>query len=95
VIAIVGILAALLLPALGNAKARARQVQCLNDLRQLEMAAHLYADDNDDYLPRENGGNGVNSWPVVRAATNYNVCKKSFICRPACWLVAQPGSTEI
>jgi prepilin-type N-terminal cleavage/methylation domain-containing protein len=73
VIAIIGILAALLLPALGNAKAKARQIQCLNDLRQLEIAAHVYADDNDDYLPRENGGNGVNTWPVVRNVTNYNV----------------------
>jgi prepilin-type N-terminal cleavage/methylation domain-containing protein len=73
VVAIIGILAALLLPALANAKAKVRQIHCLNDFKQLGVAARLYADDNDDDLPRENGANGVNTWPVVRATTNYNV----------------------
>src|SRR5262245_12139919 len=73
VVAIIGALAALLLPALARAKAKAKQIQCLNDLKQLGLAAHLYADDNEDLLPRENGSGGVNSWAVVGAATNYNV----------------------
>src|SRR5213075_3112805 len=70
VIAIIAILAALLLPALSSAKARARQVQCLNDFKQLGLAAELYANDNEDFLPRENGSNGVNSWDTVGAPTN-------------------------
>lgn len=51
VIAIIAILAGLLLPALGQAKQRGRNITCINQLRQLGLAAHLYADDNDDSLP--------------------------------------------
>lgn len=52
VIAIIGILSALLLPALSSAKERARRAACLNNIRQFVLAAHLYADDNDQRLPR-------------------------------------------
>jgi prepilin-type processing-associated H-X9-DG protein len=46
VIAIIGILAALLLPALGRAKQRAKRIECVNNLRQLGQALHLYAQDD-------------------------------------------------
>jgi prepilin-type N-terminal cleavage/methylation domain-containing protein/prepilin-type processing-associated H-X9-DG protein len=48
VIAIIAILAAMLLPALGRAKAKAQGIQCLNNTKQLMMAWRLYADDNND-----------------------------------------------
>ena len=51
VIAIIAILAALLLPALANAKARAGQAVCLNNGRQIGLAASLYVLDNDGRLP--------------------------------------------
>ncbi len=51
VIAIVGILAALLLPALARAQASAKRTDCLSNLRQISLAIHLYAGDNGDILP--------------------------------------------
>ncbi len=50
VIAIIAILAGLLLPVLGNAKQKAQGIQCLNNIRQLQLAWYLYADDNDGKL---------------------------------------------
>src|ERR1041385_6048512 len=52
VIAIIAILAALLLPALSKAKMRAQIAMDLNNHRQILMAAHMYAGDESDYLPR-------------------------------------------
>jgi prepilin-type N-terminal cleavage/methylation domain-containing protein/prepilin-type processing-associated H-X9-DG protein len=51
VIAIIAILAALLLPALSRAKQKATAVSCLNNNKQLMMAVHFYAGDNNDWLP--------------------------------------------
>lgn len=51
VIAVVAILASLLLPALSKAKSRAQTTRCLNNVRQLQLGWHLYAQDNDDVLP--------------------------------------------
>lgn len=51
VIAIIAILAALLLPALNRAKAKAQRVACLNNQRQMSLALQMYAGDNRDYLP--------------------------------------------
>ena len=51
VIAIIGVLAALLMPALASAKAKSKRVACLNNMRQVSMAVHLYAGDFGGNLP--------------------------------------------
>ncbi len=50
VIAIIAILAAMLLPALANAKVKAQGIQCMNDLKQLQIVFLMYPDDNQDRL---------------------------------------------
>ena len=60
VIAIIAVLAGLLLPALGQAKERARRVSCLNNLKELNYALYLFTGDHDEiYPPRSD----ANRWP--------------------------------
>src|SRR5690349_6403984 len=51
VIAIIAILAAMLRLALSKAKYKAKQIQCVNNAKQLSYAVHLYTLDNADLYP--------------------------------------------
>lgn len=71
VVAIIGILAAVLLPALARGRAQARSVECVNNLRQLYLALTMFAAENNGrYVPAapdiaEPGG-GLTRWHGVR-----------------------------
>jgi prepilin-type N-terminal cleavage/methylation domain-containing protein/prepilin-type processing-associated H-X9-DG protein len=68
VIAIIAILAGLLLPALAKAKQKGQATICLNDLKQSGLAMLMFADENDDMIPRgtnmttPNLGNSKHWW---------------------------------
>lgn len=51
VISIIAILAAMLLPVLANAKGKAQQAYCINNMKQLALGTHLYVDDNSQWMP--------------------------------------------
>ncbi len=84
VIAIIAILAAMLLPALTNAKEKARRVGCKTALRQLGLALQMYGGDNRDKLPQGPRDDGVthtiwistNTFNAIRqySATNMSTC---------------------
>jgi len=52
VIAIIALLMAILVPSLSRARKQAWAVCCLNNLKQIGIALHGYAQENDDYIPR-------------------------------------------
>ncbi|MDH7598023.1 MAG: type II secretion system protein [Sedimentisphaerales bacterium] len=65
VIAIIAILMGVLMPALRAAKEGARKTKCMNNLRQVGMATHIYANDNRGLIPQfqQNDGNWL--WDVA------------------------------
>ncbi len=56
IVALIAILMALLLPAVGKARATARQVECGNNLRQVGLAFHMYSDNWRGAFPHEDRG---------------------------------------
>jgi prepilin-type N-terminal cleavage/methylation domain-containing protein/prepilin-type processing-associated H-X9-DG protein len=71
VIAIVGILASIILPALSKAKSRAEGIGCLSNTRQLLAAWQIYAVDHNDLLPYNLGGTGGNGVSSVHTNLNW------------------------
>jgi prepilin-type N-terminal cleavage/methylation domain-containing protein/prepilin-type processing-associated H-X9-DG protein len=62
VIAVIGILAALSLPAFNGVKDRARKAACLNNSRQINLGVRMYADDSNDRSPNPAGTFGTNAF---------------------------------
>ena len=59
VIAIIAILAAMLLPALGKARASARKIECTGKMKQIGVSWGLYLTDYNDYFPYPSGAYGT------------------------------------
>lgn len=88
VIGIIAILAALLLPALSQAKEQGRGIQCMNNLRQTGIGLKLFAEDHAarypwHTLPNEGGTYGMSAglaWSNYRAASNYIGSPRLLVC---------------
>ena len=86
VIAIIAILAALLLPALARSKAKAKMVECENNLKQVGIGMRLWANDNEEAFPWQvlmvqGGSKDSTEWvDHFRSASNELVTPKILAC---------------
>ena len=70
VIAIIAILAALLLPALSQAKKKAIRIQCASNLKQWGVAVTMYAGDNQNYFPNNPTSDGATGFAWMALGLN-------------------------
>ena len=68
---VIAILAGMLLPALAKAKTKAQGIACMNNLKQLQLAFHMYPSDNRDYLVKP-GNSGTEPYSWVQGWLDFN-----------------------
>src|SRR5438093_9016765 len=73
VAAIVALLSALAAGGVVHGKMAAQRVACMNNLKQWGYATHLYADEQEDILPRESAVDGINNWEMANIPVNRDV----------------------
>jgi prepilin-type N-terminal cleavage/methylation domain-containing protein/prepilin-type processing-associated H-X9-DG protein len=69
VIAIIAILASMLLPALQQARAKARAISCTSNMKQLGLAISMYEGDSDDHMPKHGCQYNWDSERTYKAST--------------------------
>ncbi|NQT18598.1 MAG: prepilin-type N-terminal cleavage/methylation domain-containing protein [Planctomycetes bacterium] len=77
VIGIVSVLASLLIPVLSQARATARRVNCLNNLRQWGLAATMYMGDHGGYIPRR--GQGIRELKIITRDSDWFNCLPPYL----------------
>jgi len=88
VIAIIAILASLLLPALARAKAKAKDIGCVNNLKQVDLGLRMWANDQGDKYPWDvdvaNGGSkGSANWTTHFRVLSNELCNVKLLTCPA------------
>jgi len=101
VIAIIAILAALLLPALSKSKSKSEGVFCLNNLKQVQLALYMYAEDNGGKLADNDGSlitpnswvTGVLRWDLPPFPSNPDNTNISYLvdCELGPYVARNPG----
>src|SRR6185503_565708 len=96
--AILAVLSGLFVSAVVRAKMSAHRIVCMNNLKQWTSGAHLYAQENDDLLPRESAVDGINSWEMTGSSTNrdvwYNALAETMLTTPMTHYAQTPSSQQ-
>src|SRR5207344_1891913 len=90
VIAIIAILAAMLLPALARAKARAQRINCVNNLKQVGLSFRTWALDNQDQSPMT-----VSGGPTASAAQDAGGASLAVGVAGQAWWIMSVMSNEL
>jgi prepilin-type N-terminal cleavage/methylation domain-containing protein/prepilin-type processing-associated H-X9-DG protein len=96
--AILAVLFGLIVSAVARAKMSAQRIVCMNNLKQWAAATHVYANENDDLLPRESAVDGINSWEMTGSSTNhdvwYNALAETMLIMPMTQYAQTPSSQQ-